>query len=107
MYTIFMISKYDGTPQTYILLLNLTDKINLKRSYNYVISYNWITFKIKTWFYLQLLILETMKLLGGTKNKISKDENGENVLHLEITEVVLVHCNIVTTRFKSHVCIYS
>ena len=35
-----------------------------------------------------------MKLLGSTKNKITKDKNGENVPHLEITEVVLVHCNI-------------
>ena len=34
-----------------------------------------------------------MKLLGSTENKISKDKNGENVPHLEITEVVLVHCN--------------
>ena len=31
-----------------------------------------------------------MKLLGSTKNKITKDENGENVPHLEITEV---QCN--------------
>ena len=36
-----------------------------------------------------------MKLLESTKNKISKDKNGENVFHLEITEVVLIHCNIV------------
>ena len=36
-----------------------------------------------------------MKLLGSTKNKITKDKNGENVPHLEITEVVLVHCGIV------------
>ena len=36
-----------------------------------------------------------MKLLGSTKNKITKDKNGENVPHLEITEVALVHCNIV------------
>ena len=36
-----------------------------------------------------------MKLLGSTKNKITRDKNGENVWHLEITEVVLVHCNIV------------
>ena len=35
-----------------------------------------------------------MKLLGSTKNKIIKDENGENVPHLEITEVILVNCNI-------------
>ena len=36
-----------------------------------------------------------MKLLGSTKNKITKDKNGENVPHLEITEVVLVYCDIV------------
>ena len=36
-----------------------------------------------------------MKLLGSTENKITKDKNGENLPHLEITEVVLVHCNIV------------
>ena len=36
-----------------------------------------------------------MKLLGNTESKITKDRNGENVPHLEITEVVLVHCNIV------------
>ena len=35
-----------------------------------------------------------MKLLGSTKSKITKDKNGENVPHLEITEVVLIHCNI-------------
>ena len=31
----------------------------------------------------------------STKSKIIKDENGENVPHLKITEVVLMHCNIV------------
>ena len=30
-----------------------------------------------------------MKLFGITKNKINKNKNGENVPHLEITEVVL------------------
>ena len=29
-----------------------------------------------------------MKLLGSTKNKITKDKNGENVPHPEITQVV-------------------
>ena len=53
---------------------------------------NRITFKIQTGYYLELLTPETMKLLGSTESKISKDENGENVPHLEITEVVLVHC---------------
>ena len=40
-----------------------------------------------------------MKLLGSTKNKITKDKNGENVPHLEITEAVLVHCNIVNNDY--------
>ena len=41
-----------------------------------------------------------MKLLGITKNKITKDKNGENVRHLEITEVVLVHCNIADNNYQ-------
>ena len=36
-----------------------------------------------------------MKLLGSAENKITKDKNGESLPHLEIAEVVLVHCNIV------------
>ena len=56
---------------------------------------NRITFKIKTGYYLELLTPGTIKLLGSTKSKITNDENGENVPHLEIAEVVLVHCNIV------------
>ena len=39
-------------------------------------------------------MLYKYKLLGSTENKITKDEYGENVPHLEITEVVLVHCDI-------------
>ena len=41
-----------------------------------------------------------MKLLGSTKSKITKDENGENVPNLEITEVVLRHCNIVNNNYQ-------
>ena len=41
-----------------------------------------------------------MKLLRSTKNKITKDKDGENVLHLEITEVVLVHCDIVNNNYQ-------
>ena len=48
-----------------------------------------ITFKINTGYYLKLLMAETMKWLGSTKSKITKDKNGENVPHLQITEVVL------------------
>ena len=41
-----------------------------------------------------------MKILGSTKSKMVKDENGENVPHLEITEVVLGHCNIVNIDYQ-------
>ena len=41
-----------------------------------------------------------MKLLGTTKNQITKDKNGENVSHLEITEVALVHCDIVNNDYQ-------
>ena len=60
---------------------------------------NRITFKIKTGYYLELVTPETMKLLGGTENEITKNKNGENVLHLEITKVVLAHCNIINNDY--------
>ena len=41
-----------------------------------------------------------MNMLGSAKNKITKDKNGENLPHLEITEVVLVHCNIVNNDYQ-------
>ena len=63
---------------------------------------NRITFRIKTRYYLEILMLETMKLLGSTKSKITKNENGENVLHLEITELVLIHCNIVNNDYQQN-----
>ena len=40
-----------------------------------------------------------MKLLRSIESKITKDENGENVPHLEITELVLVHCNLVNNDY--------
>ena len=43
---------------------------------------------------------KTMKLLGSTKNKIAKNKNGENLPQFEITEVVLVHCNIVNNDYQ-------
>ena len=54
---------------------------------------NRIKLKIKSGYYLELLTPETMKILGGTKTKITKDEKGEDIPYLEITEVVLIHCN--------------
>ena len=61
---------------------------------------NRVTFRIKTGYNLELLTSETMKLLGSTENEITKDKNGENVPHLEITKVVLVHCNIVNNEYQ-------
>ena len=41
-----------------------------------------------------------MKLLGSTKNKITKDENSKNLPYLEINEAVLVHCNIFNNDYQ-------
>ena len=41
-----------------------------------------------------------MKLLRSTENKITKDKDGENVPHLEIIEVVLVHWIIVNNDYQ-------
>ena len=171
MYTIFMNSENSRTPEDHVLVLKLTDKVDLRRgqksvalsnlsiyytwknmasSYNnnkfkisaptwsdefelpdgsYLISdiqdyfeyifkkqsenvdnssiriyvnkiENRITFKIKNGYYLELLTPEKMKLLGSTESKISKDKNGENVPHLEIVELVLVHCNLVNNDYQ-------
>ena len=165
MSTIFMNSKNSKTPDPHRLLLNLTDKINLRRKDKYIalsnvsIYYTWIinlkyvlqlgtniwstwwitshikysrlfwiyvkkyaektdnpsigiytnkienriTFRIKKGYYLELLTLKTMKLLGNTKSKIKdKKKNGENVPYLEITEVVLIHCNIVNNSYQQN-----
>ena len=61
---------------------------------------NRIKFKIKTGYYLELLTPESIKLLGSSKSKITKDKNCENVLHLEISEVVLIYWNIVNNNYQ-------
>ena len=60
---------------------------------------NRIVFKIKTGYKLELLLKETMKLLGITKDTIDADTNSENVPRLENVEVVLVHCNLVNNSY--------
>ena len=50
---------------------------------------NMITFKIKTVYYVELLMPE-----------ITKDENSENVPRFEITKVVLMHCTIIKNDFE-------
>ena len=61
---------------------------------------NRVTFKIKKGYSLELSISKTMKLLGSTESKLTKDKNGENVPYLKITEVVLIHCNIVNNDYQ-------
>ena len=45
-----------------------------------------------------------MKLVGITTSKVTKDENGENVPRLEITEVVLIHCNVANNSYQQKCC---
>ena len=73
----------------------VTDNPSIKIYVNKV--ENRITFKIKTGYYLQLLTPGTMKLLGSTKSKITKDENSGNMPH-----IVLVHCNIVNNDYQHY-----
>ena len=61
---------------------------------------NRITFEIKKEYYLELLTPKTMKLLGSTKDKITKNKNWENVPHLKITEVALVYCNTFNNDYQ-------
>ena len=63
-------------------------------------SENRTTFEIKTGYCLDLLTLETEKLLGSTESKITKDKNGKNVRRLEITEAVLGHCILGNNSFQ-------
>ena len=109
-----MKSKNSKTSRSHVLILNLLIKQiceEVKKVLLYQILVlttrvyvneikNRIAFRIKTRYYLELLIPERMKLLGSTENKITKDNKGENVPHLEITEVVLAHCNIVNNDFQ-------
>ena len=68
---------------------------------------NRMTFKIKTGYYLELLTSETMKLLGSFQNEIGNNKNDENILHLEITEVKLVHCNNVNNDYQGSRVLYT
>ena len=63
---------------------------------------NKITFKINPGYYLERLMSQTIKLLGSTKRKTTKNENGENLPNLEIMEVILVHCNIANNNYQKN-----
>ena len=68
--------------------MTVTDNPSIKIYVNK--TENRITFKIKTGYYVELLTPEKMKLSGSSESRITKDEIDENVLHLEITEVILL-----------------
>ena len=55
---------------------------------------------IETGYDLEPLMPETMTLLGSTKSKITVNKNGENVPHLLLTELVLVHCHFVNSDYQ-------
>ena len=63
---------------------------------------NRVTCRIKNGYSPELLTSETMKLPGSTENKITKDKNRENIPHLEIVEVVLIHCDIVNNDYQQN-----
>ena len=75
-----------------------TDNLSVKIYVNKI--GNRVTFKIRNGYSLELLTSETIKLLRSTENKITKDKNDKNVPHLEITEVILVYCNIVNNDYQ-------
>ena len=92
--------------QIFKITLNISlkrhgEKINNPSIRRYVNKIeNSITFRIKAGFHLELLMPETIKLFGSTMRKITSDKIGENVPHLEITELVLVHCHIVNNDYQ-------
>ena len=61
---------------------------------------NRVVFKIKTGYKLQLLSQETMELLGSTKKEITKNEDAKLVPRLEIADVNLMHCNLVSNNYQ-------
>ena len=63
-----------------------TDNLSIRIYVNEI--ENRITFKIKNGYSLELLKPETMKLLGSTGKKKTKDKSVENGPHLAITEGV-------------------
>ena len=60
---------------------------------------NKITFKTKTGYYLELITSETLKLLKSAKSEMNRDKNGKIVSYLKVTEVVLIHCYIVSNYY--------
>ena len=84
MNTIFMNSESSNTSESYVLILRLTDKLDLGRREKSMALSN----------------LRIYYAWENIKSKITKDKNGANVLHLKITEVLLVHFNSVNNHYQ-------
>ena len=76
-----------------------TDNSSIRMYVNKIDNRN-KTFETKPGYYLELLTPGTMKLLGSTKSRITKDGKCENVPNLEVTELTLIHCNIVNSNYQ-------
>ena len=76
----------------------VTDNPSTRTSFNK--TKNRITFRIEIGYHLELLTPETMKILGSTKSKITKDEHGENKPLLEIINVVSILCKTVNNEYQ-------
>ena len=61
---------------------------------------NWIAFKNKTEYHAKSFQPKAIKLLGSTKNMITKDSNGEIDHYLDNAEAVLVYCNIANNDYQ-------
>ena len=61
---------------------------------------NTFTFKVKTVYYLEFLTSEIIKLFGSTKSQTTNDKNGQDVPHLQNTDVVLIRCNFVNNNYQ-------
>ena len=80
------------------VILNISERKHGEKIDNPTIIYiNKIENKIML--KIEKLTAKTMNLYGSTEKK-NKSNNGENVPHLEITEVVLVHCNILNNDYQ-------
>ena len=64
---------------------------------------NRVVFKIKLGYKLELLSLETIKLLGSTKNDVDQDKDGENVLRLQPIEDFLVSQSLANNNYYQQV----
>ena len=58
--------------------------------------------KTKSEYFLEFFTPETTKLLRSTKIKITQDKSDENVPHLEVCEVILVHCNVLNNNYQQN-----